>query len=347
MKTFLTSLVVLCTLVSFDRIQKIDQKVAGEQPNAAIDTKGVIRAVFGKGEQIYCMTSVNNGDSFSKPELVGELSGMHLGHTRGPQIASSKNYSMITAMDKVGNIHSYLLNHGSGGWKSAQTVNDIEESAPEGLMGVTADSEDNFYAVWLDTRLAKQNNIFVSSRNGKGKWSKNKLVYQSPEGHVCECCKPNIAVNGGKLAITFRNWVMGSRDIYYTVSADKGKTFTTAKKTGMGTWKLNACPMDGGGLSISEKGIISTAWQRGGDVFFWEENHPERKLGSGRDVNMLSKGGNPLAAWQANGNIMVMNLKTNITKDLGKGNSPKLYYINSTRSLCLWEIDNQVRYQIL
>jgi hypothetical protein len=254
---------------------------------------------------------------------------------------------MITAIDTEGNIHSYLLNHLNGSWKSVNNVNDIKGSAPEGLMAITGDEKDNFYAVWLDTRLAKQNNIYVSSLKGNGKWSKNMLVYQSPEGHVCECCKPNIAVNGGKLAITFRNWLMGSRDIYYAVSADNGKTFTTAKKAGTGTWKLNACPMDGGGLSVSEKGLISTAWQRSGEVFFWDENHQERRLGSGRDVNMLSKGGTPLAAWQANGNIKVMNLKTNAIKDLGKGNSPKLYHINSTRSLCLWEMDNQVRHQIL
>jgi hypothetical protein len=161
MKTYLTSLVILFTLVSFDRIQKIDQKVAGEQPNAAIDTKGVIRVAFGKGEQIYCMTSTDKGETFSKPVLVGELSGMHLGHTRGPQIASSNNYSIITAMDKSGDIHSYLLKHQGGSWRSNEIVNDIKGSAPEGLMAVTADGEDNFYAVWLDTRLAKQNNIYV------------------------------------------------------------------------------------------------------------------------------------------------------------------------------------------
>ena len=97
---------------------------------------------------------------------------------------------MITAMDKAGDTHSYLLKHQSGDWKSASTVNDIKGSAPEGLMALTADKDDNFYAVWLDTRLAQKNNIFLSKVNGSGKWSKNKLVYQSPEGHVCECCKP-------------------------------------------------------------------------------------------------------------------------------------------------------------
>lgn len=74
---------------------------------------------------------------------------------------------------------------------------------------------------------------------------------------VCECCKPNIAVNGSKLAISFRNRLNGSRDIYHTSSTDKGKTFTVPQKLGQGTWKLQGCPMDGGGLAVNERGIVS------------------------------------------------------------------------------------------
>lgn len=347
MKSFLTFAVILYSVATCAGTQKTDQVVLGKQPNAAIDIKGIIRVTFGKGEQIYCMSSTNNGVSFSAPVLVGKLPGMHLGHTRGPQIASSKNYSMITAMDQAGNIHAYLLNHQTGGWKNSVNTNDINGSAPEGLMGLTADKEDNFYAVWLDTRLAQKNNIYLSKVNGNGKWSKNKLVYQSPEGHVCECCKPNIAFNAGKLVITFRNWLMGSRDIYYSASVDKGSTFAPPKKAGNGTWKLNACPMDGGGLSVSDKGLVSSAWQRNGEVFFWDENHQETKVASGRDVNMAQYGSNPLIAWQANGNVMVLNLIAHTTKDLGKGNSPKLYTLSSGRTLCVWEADDQVRYQSL
>ncbi|MFP5080721.1 hypothetical protein [Pedobacter sp. JCM 36344] len=347
MRSFLAFLFILFNFAALAGIQRIDSAILGEQPNAAIDTKGVVRIAFGKGKQIYCMTSTTNGNSFSKPVLVAELSGMHLGHTRGPQIASSKNYSIITAMDETGDIHSYLLKHQSGGWKSAAEVNDIRGSAPEGLMALTADKEDNFYAVWLDLRLSKQNNIYLSKANGNGKWTKNKLVYQSPEGHVCECCKPNIAFNAGKLAITFRNWLTGSRDIYYTWSVDKGETFSIPTKAGTGTWKLNGCPMDGGGLSINDKGLVSTSWQRNGEVFFWGENFLERRLSSGRDVNMSQDGGSPVVAWQANGNIIVMNLDDNTTKDLGKGSSPKLYIIDRERSLCIWEENKQVRYQIL
>ncbi|MEB0262802.1 MULTISPECIES: hypothetical protein [unclassified Mucilaginibacter] len=37
---------------------------------------------------------------------------------RGPQLTSSKNFSVITAMDKSGNIYWYRLAHATGKWKS-------------------------------------------------------------------------------------------------------------------------------------------------------------------------------------------------------------------------------------
>ena len=81
---------------------------------------------------------------------------MHLGMTRGPQIASSKDYSIVTAMDKKGNINCFRLDHKSGEWTKIKNVNDVDASAPEGLMSLAADNNNNFYAVWLNIPLVKK-----------------------------------------------------------------------------------------------------------------------------------------------------------------------------------------------
>ncbi|MEJ7695014.1 hypothetical protein [Daejeonella sp.] len=322
--------------------------IPGQQPNAAIDTRGIVRIAYGSGEKIFCITSADNGSNFSKPVLVGEVKGMHLGHTRGPQIASSKGYSLITTMDKSGNIHSYKLNHAGKSWSKTGNTNDKVGSAPEGLMAITADKEDNFYAVWLDLGTGKKNNIHFSSLNGKAaSWSKNLMVYKSPDEHVCECCRPNISYRNNKLVIGFRNWLIGSRDIYYTVSADKGKTFSNAKKSGTGTWRLNACPMDGGGLSINEKGITSTAWRRNSDVIYWSENQLEQRLGTGKDVSMIESKGRTLVAWQENNHIKVMDLSKKSVAEIGSGISPRVYLTNSGKALCVWEENKVVRYKVI
>jgi len=77
---------------------------AGEQPHISRDPKGMIRVIYGQKDKIYCATSGDNGLTFSAPVLVAEVPGMHLGMSRGPQIASSAHYSIVTAMDKSGDI---------------------------------------------------------------------------------------------------------------------------------------------------------------------------------------------------------------------------------------------------
>ena len=341
------SILIFIFIISL-KFNSVAADIAGQQPNVAIDNKGVIRMVYGESDKIFCITSDNNGVTFSKPEFVGKISGMHLGHTRGPQIASSKNYSMITAIDTKGSIHSYKLNHLNKSWVKSAIVNDQNGTAVEGLMALTADKEDNFYATWLDIRIGKKNNIYFSSMNGKSQaWGKNLLVYKSPEGHTCECCKPNIVYNNNKLVVSFRNWLMGSRDIYYSVSGNKGKTFSTPKKFGKGTWQLNACPMDGGGLAINENGIVSAAWRRNSDVYYSSGSQREQKLGLGRDVSMAQSKGKTFVAWQDKNKIRVINLNTKRTTEVGKGVSPRVYLLSNGKALCVWENDKTIRYKVI
>ena len=128
----------------------------GSQPQITADAKGMTRVVFGREDKIYCATSSTGSSGFSNPVLVGQVKGMHLGMSRGPQLASSKNYSVVTAIDKAGNIYWFKLSHATGKWKYMGPLNDLKGSAPEGLMIIAADSKDNFYAVWLDIRTAKE-----------------------------------------------------------------------------------------------------------------------------------------------------------------------------------------------
>lgn len=44
--------------------------------------------------------------------------------------------------------------------------------------------------------------------------------------------------------------------------SDGGASFGKAQKLGEGSWKLNGCPMDGGGLAIDENGDVQTVWRR-------------------------------------------------------------------------------------
>ncbi len=311
----------------------------GQQPQISTDSKGVIRIAFGRKDSIFCAASADNGKSFAKAVLVAVVPGMHLGRARGPQLASSTNYSVITAIDKKGDIYCFTLNHLTHqGWKRKGFVNDIRLSAPEGLMSIAADKQDNFYAVWLDTRIGKTNNIYFSFLNAKnGKWQKNTLAYQSPDGHVCECCRPGIAVQGSNVAIMFRNWLAGSRDLYLVGSSNQGSTFNAAQKLGTGTWKLNACPMDGGGLTFNADHSVGTTWRRQGNTYYSKLGENEVDLGNGKDCTMSSIGNQPVVAMSDNGTLKLKYVGTNKEVIVGKGTYLRTIVLSDNEVVCVWD----------
>jgi hypothetical protein len=319
-----------------------DSLASGEQPQMSVDAKETVRLVFGKGEQIYYSVSSDKGNSFSEPIVIAEVKGMHLGMTRGPQLATSKDYSVVTAMDKHGNIHSFQLTHASRKWKKLQNVNDSNGSAPEGLMSVSADDRNNFFAVWLDLREGRKNNICFSTLKAGQKWSANIFAYKSPESHVCECCKPSIAVRGNHVVIMFRNWLKGSRDLYFVSSENGGKNFSEAKKLGNGTWPLKGCPMDGGGLAIDSKDQIHTVWQREGQVYYAQPGQSEQKIGDGRSAGL---DGN-IARWQSGSDLMIHRMNGD-TKKIGKGTGLNLHEFSDGGILAVWENDDQIFHTIL
>ncbi|HEY4291371.1 MAG TPA: hypothetical protein VGN00_29925 [Puia sp.] len=323
-----------------------DRIAEGQQPQIAVDNNGIIRVAFGRKDKIFCVTSVDQGVTFSEPVLVADVPEMHLGMSRGPQLASSDHYSVITAMDKAGNIHWFRLNHGAKGWSNMGMINDVKGSSPEGLMSIAADKSDHFYAVWLDIRTGHRNQVYFSSVSGTdGHWAKNRLLYQSPDGHVCECCKPNIAAEGSRVAVMFRNWLSGSRDLYLLQSSDGGNTFRNAEKLGKGTWKLNGCPMDGGGVFIDAAGHIHTTWQREGTVYYCTPGEVETAIGKGRISSISGASASPVISMQHSDTVELVRLLQKKDIEIGTGSFLRSVGLPDSGVLCVWEQDNVIRFR--
>ncbi|MGF7079079.1 hypothetical protein [Mucilaginibacter sp. UYCu711] len=171
------------------------------------------------------------------------------------------------------------------------------------------------------------------------------MIYQSPDQHVCECCKPSIAVNGSSVAIMFRNWLNGSRDLYVTRSSDNGLTFAAAQKTGIDTWKVNGCPMDGGGLRISPANAVQTVWQRKGNIYYATSNKPETYLAKGRTCSISGSGTNPLITYQNRDTLNMIAFPQKTPRMVGTGGYLKAVPVNSAANLFVWEQNNQIKYR--
>ena len=346
MKAFL--FIILCgAFVNFDtNTQRNSDAIiaSGQMPNAIMDRTGVLHLVYGTGDSIMYTYSRDGGKSFSKASLVSVLPKLAASHTRGPQIAVTSNGLLLTACTAPGNVFSFIKS-GSGNWKLTGKVNDRDTVAKENLMALTADGS-NAFAVWLDLRDGHNKIFGARSQDGGKSWSKNILIYASPDKTVCECCKPSVAVKGNNVYVMFRNWLNGNRDLYLLQSPDNGNTFGQALKLGNESWALDGCPMDGGGLAINNNGNAETVWNRKGVIYASEPGKEEHKLGKGKDCTIESVNSKNVYAWVENGEVIILKPR-GMKKNLGKGHLPVIKAINNEHILCVWENDKQIRTAIV
>jgi len=316
----------------------------GQMPNVVKDNSGNIHLVYGNGDSILYSYSSDGGKTFSDRTLISVLPKLAASHTRGPQIVATANGLAVTACNDSGDIFSFVKDQ-SGIWSQTMRVNDLDTVAKENLMALASDG-DNEFAVWLDLR-DRHNKIFGAKSTDGGKtWSKNILIYSSPDTTVCECCKPSVAVRGRNVFVMFRNWLNGNRDLYLIKSSDGGTSFGEAKKLGNASWALNGCPMDGGAVVIDNRGNPETVWRRKNKIYACEPGKPEKEIGEGRGCTMESVNGKSVYAWTDKGEVVVLRAQ-GIKEKIGKGSGPIIRYIGNERIICVWENENQIHSAVL
>lgn len=338
--------IFLCLLISPLLVAQASLfNTPGQQADFCLGSSGKIELVFGQKNKIYYSFSSDQGQHFSEPSLVDSLVGLHLGASRGPRIVSSTSQTIITAIDRAGNVYAFRKTE-NGTWLKNQ-VNDVPEVAKEGFNAIAA-NQNQFTVIWLDLRGNNKNKLMSSSSQDGGKsWQKNQLVYNSPENSICECCQPNIIMKGQRIAIMFRNWLKGSRDMYVIESKNGGKSYGPAKKLGQGTWVLEACPMDGGSLSWTAQGEIATVWRRAENLYISGTKGEEKLLGPGKNASTAILSSGQWMIWSHLGQIVLQSNATGISKPLGPGRFPIMKALNAHQAFLVWENKGQILGQLL
>lgn len=307
----------LCCLVAF--LGNSSKAIAGEtielargvasqqprQPQAVIDSKGVIHVAYGVENEIRYCRSDDNGKSFSSPISLPSVHAMSLGMRRGPRIAVTDSAICVTAIGgkkgkgRDGDLLALRSIDGGNTWSEPIPVNDSADAAREGLHAMASGPKDSICGVWLDLRSGATEVMASMSTDGGKTWGRNTLVYRSPEGSVCECCHPSVAIDSkGQIFVQWRNSLAGDRDMYVTSSSDDGRAFDKAIKLGNGSWRLNACPMDGGAIAASEPGKFFTVWRRNKDVYLLASgNRDEQLLGTGEQPWIAATTNGPFIVW--------------------------------------------------
>ncbi len=282
-----------------------------KQPQIAAQGE-TVALTYGAGNSVYFAVSHDGAKTFGDPVKVADSSFLALGRHRGPRIVMTKNSIVISAIvgrkgrGVDGDLIAWLSTDGGKSWSKGMKLNDQPDAAREGLHGMAANKEGVIFATWLDLRSKATQLYGTVSKDGGLTWSSNRLIYASPDGHICECCHPSSAVGpDGTLYAMLRNWLGGSRDMYLGVSRDGGANFQ-ASKLGQGTWPMNACPMDGGGLAFDAQGTPVTLWRRADTVFTAAQGKHENPLGKGKDGAIAADSrGRIYAGWSSGGGIMI------------------------------------------
>src|SRR5664279_994049 len=166
-----------CTENSEKKESSIISIANGGMPAITPGRNNSIQMVFGTGDSIMYTSSGNTDNSFSTPALIDTLGNLVAYATRGPQITMTKNGSVVIAVNKDGNIYSYLQEE-KAKWVRTAKINDIDTTDKEGFLGLSSDGENSLFAIWTDLRNDKHNKLFgARSTDGGQTWNKNMLVY--------------------------------------------------------------------------------------------------------------------------------------------------------------------------
>lgn len=311
----------------------------GRQPQLA-SRGGLTALTFGAGNAIYFASSGDGGKNWSQAVKVAEAGVLSLGMHRGPRIVIGSGVIVISAVagrkgrGQDGDLRTWRSLDGGKTWSPGPQVNDAPASAREGLHAMAAGPGNRLFAVWLDDREGKKALYGAASGDGGASW-KNQRMYRPSGGSICECCHPSVMFgSNGQIYAMFRNSLGGFRDLYLMTSTNSGRSFSQ-QKLGEGAWKLDACPMDGGGLVVDGAGV-RTVWRRGDTVYEARPGKPEREIAKGKNPTAAGS----WTAWTSGEDFYVA--KSGSAARNNKGAYPALVDAGEGRAILAYEVEGRI-----
>lgn len=314
----------------------------GIQPQAAVDSKGVVHLIYFKGDpkggDIFYVQRAPGQEQFSKPIPVNTQphTAMALGTIRGAQLAVGKNGRVHVAWDGMGATTS-PVSHASPGHDPLHHSRPKHEQSQEthpllytrlnddgtgfepernvitfayGLDGgssVAADPQGNVYVAWHAPQPGNTNGeggraVFVARSSDEGKTFSRETLATAKPTGACACC--------GLRAFADSSGVVYILFRAATENVNRDETLLVSRNHGADFevayshgWKLSACPMSSASLSETQSGILAAA-ETHGRVFFVQVEPKTGKASS--PVSPDSQGKHPVAVANTHGQTLLV-----------------------------------------
>jgi hypothetical protein len=245
----------------------------GVAPDAAVDSKGAIHVVFGRGSNAFYVRSADNGRTFSAPLRVNGADGVvSVGRERGPKLALGKGDSVHVAWIGPAGKGAWYTRLEGGKFLAERNLNDAGSSV-DGTT-VAADPGGRVFVFWIDSRVPPDphspatNAIFYAWSQDNGvKFGPNQQMKSDYPGLACACCNLEAAADAsGVVRLVFRGGYQALRDMQLVETRD-GERFAWREVHKDG-WKIEGCPMSGADLRAGFAAGPAVAWMSQGDIYY-------------------------------------------------------------------------------
>ena len=244
---------------------------------------------------VFIAASHDAGRSFGVPARVNNAAGeARLSGEQPPRVALVPRTGhdpaivVIWTAKAAGGTRLLSARSDDGGksFAAAARIPGSDGSGNRGWESIATTPDGGVVTVWLDHHEASSRGGGTSSpahtehqhlasgadkTDGVARAQLSKLMFarmgdpgssRTLTGGVCYCCKTAIATDtAGGVYAAWRHVYEGNvRDVAFTRSFDRGRTFAPAVRVSKDNWVLDGCPENGPAMTIDERNRVHIVW---------------------------------------------------------------------------------------
>lgn len=257
-----------------DQPELIHLPAGGLQPQAALDSSGVLHLLYFKDEpasgDLFYERRAPGAEAFSPPVQVNSQpnSALAIGTIRGGHLALGQRVHV--AWMGVGKEGEMCYTRSDAPGQRFEPQRNLIHTA-YGLDGggsLAADGAGQVYVSWHAGREGEETRrVWVARSADEGQTFAAETRANPVETGACGCCGMRAAAGrDGTLYLLYRAATGGThRDMHLLFSADQGGSFGDLP---VHPWEINACPMSSAALTPLPGGQTLLAWETAGQVYW-------------------------------------------------------------------------------
>jgi hypothetical protein len=241
------------------------------------------------GTDIYAAVSRDGGVTFGAPVRVNAKAGdAHVNGEQPPRVALRRTGAateIVVVWTSKGSAGGTIVSARSSDFGRTfgptTVVPGGDAAGNRGWENVAVDSAGRVRVVWLDHRelaqsasmseKAEHHTMPADSKKDAVSTAQHSKLYTAAigdaasvraiTGGVCYCCKTAIVAADDDLYLAWRHvYPQNVRDMAFTESHDRGRTFADPVRVSEDKWQIEGCPEDGPALAIDGKRQIHIVW---------------------------------------------------------------------------------------